>query len=143
MQKKLSNLFQDYDSEFQVAFQEGNFLWTHAGISNAWFNQHRQILEDYGLRNKNYAEILNKVLSSPHCDILHQVGIIRGGMHQFGGVTWADLQETISDPLDGVHQFVGHTPVHRPHKQEIPEKGSSITYLDCLQSVKKFILVTV
>lgn len=142
MQRELSKLFQDKISCFQVAFQVRNNLWTHAGVSNAWLNIHRQLVTDYGLRNNNYSDTFNKILFSPHRDILHEVSVIRGGMYPYGGITWADLQETMPDPLTGMHQFVGHTPVHKPFKQELPESGSSITYLDCLQSVKKFSVVT-
>jgi predicted MPP superfamily phosphohydrolase len=143
MQHQLSDLFQENISLFKVAFQLKNHLWTHAGVSNGWLEENRAMLLDYGLKDMNYAEAFNEMLVSPDRDILHQVGELRGGSHEYGGITWADLQETITNPISGAHQFVGHTPVHVPFRKDFPELSSSITYLDCLRSMQKFIIVSV
>ncbi len=141
MQHDLSKLFQENISIFKAAFQVNNNLWSHAGVSNGWLESNYQTLVANGLKNYNYGEVFNKILFSEQRDVLHQVSSVRGGMHRFGGITWADLTETISDPLKDFNQFVGHTPVRKPFREEVSELNASITYLDCLQSVKEFNLI--
>ena len=98
---------------FTFAFQDGNHVYTHAGISQKWF------LEDFkGDATKNIAEQLN----NPRPDqlpALYRCGWYRGGeMNDTGGIFWADMMELIetSVPLQGYVQFTGHNRVEKIRK---------------------------
>jgi hypothetical protein len=61
----------------------------------------------------------------------------------YGGPLWADMDDTIGNPLTNYHQIVGHTAT-----QDIIHKGmndeTSITYIDCLNyKVGKFYEITI
>jgi len=135
----LHDLFEENYSLFQIAFQINNYLFTHAGVSNAWFAKHEQILLRYGYQKENIslAETLNRILNSSSRDILMEVGSIRGGYSwNTGGIVWADRSETKNDFLNGFHQIVGHSPV--PDILKTGNENESITYIDCLETMEKF-----
>lgn len=137
MQPDLSDLFHRNRKLFQVAYQQGNHLFTHAGVTNAWYDEFLSLLAINRLRDPadSVADLLNKADQTANRSILHTVGEERGGIGN-GGITWADKEETTADMLIGYHQVVGHTPV--PHVETVGDKHSSVTYIDVLQTVTYF-----
>jgi len=132
MAATLKQVFFDNKKLFQMAFQINNYIWTHAGISNVWYNYNKNEIDLFSKKFdcENYADIFNKMMLSKHNNILHQVGVKRGGYYPSGGITWADRSETYINPLKGYHQIVGHTPISMITK--FGNENSSITYIDCL-----------
>ena len=120
-------LFLENKHLFAYAFQEGNRIFTHAGISEKWF------FEDFGGdAEKNIAEQLNH----PHPDqlpALYRCGWYRGGdVNAVGGILWADIVELtdLNVPLQGYVQFVGHNRVDKVRKCN--RKEGIIFFCDCL-----------
>ena len=140
-QPALSTLFTKHEALFQIAHQEGTYLFTHAGVSGNWFTRLRtkmQLDEYSDTPGFDVANLLNDVhrQSLRFRNILFDVGPKRGGMDSFSGPVWADRDETRTDFLPGFHQFVGHTPI-----DDITTYGSatgSITYTDVLEKRTKF-----
>ncbi|MBN8826211.1 MULTISPECIES: metallophosphoesterase [unclassified Spirosoma] len=140
-QPMLSEVFEEYEGLFQIAYQQGSYLFTHAGITNQWLahllekteNNSLSITPDYDL-----AELLNDVhqRSMAYRNLLFEVGPRRGGNDPFGGPIWADRQETKVDYLSGFHQVVGHTPINE--FTTFGDTVSSITYTDVLQTKSAF-----
>lgn len=126
----LYELYGQNKEYFQCAYQVDNYLFTHAGISNKWFNY----VYKTGLGNySNYAELIEEEVRLKNPAIF-AVGYIRWGSYPAGGPFWADKSETSSGYLPDIHQIVGHT-----HVKEITRISSngltgSITYCDVLQS---------
>ena len=124
--EKASLLFLENFSLFQYACQEGNKVFTHAGISQAWFT------EDFrGDISRPIAEQLNHP-SDAQVASLCRVGELRGGCKgDRGGIFWADIDE-LDDPLHGFTQIVGHNRV-----AEVTERqgtgGGKIVFCDCLR----------
>lgn len=128
MLASLYPLFNENRQLFQVAYQIKNYIWTHAGISNAWFDMYSDRLLDRG-EDETLADRLNDISNTNQNWMLHEVGERRGGMrYDVGGITWADRFETISNYLEGFHQIVGHTPIDKI--TTVGDKDSSITYID-------------
>ena len=71
---------------------------------------------------------------------MSQVGYRRGGDFDYGGIFWADRSDTIMNPLEGYHQFVGHSRVDNIHHVTINDQ-TSITYCDCLHN-KQYLVIT-
>ena len=117
---------------FTYAYQEGNRIFTHAGISERWF------FNDFnGDANKNIADQLNNP-SPAQLPALHRCGAIRGGARfTVGGIFWADIDE-LHNPLPGYSQFVGHNRVE--NLQTHTCNGGEITFCDCLFHEKYLIL---
>lgn len=95
-------LFTENFDLFQYAFQDGKYIFTHAGISQAWF-----INDFQGDTNKNIAEQLNNPTNeqvSALCRVSELFGGRRGAL---GGIFFAHWQE-LYDPLQGYIQVVGH-----------------------------------
>ena len=135
MQLSLTELFNRQIHLFQIAYQVGNHLFTHAGISAPWHNRLEALVEKIPLREmretSNLAALLNALNQTWHRGLLHEVGTIRGGSKEFGGVTWADKEELRNYPLEGFHQIVGHNPV--PYIEALSfNDDTSITFVDVL-----------
>ena len=117
-------LFLENKHLFAYAFQEGNRIFTHAGISEKWF------FEDFGGNaEKDIAEQLN----NPYRDqlpALYRCGWLRGGdINAVGGILWADINE-LNVPLRGYTQFVGHNRVGKTIQYEAND--GLIVFCDCL-----------
>lgn len=135
----LKALFEDERKLFQFAYQEGNTLYTHAGVSNLWWNKYFE--GKTGEDAPSIAEQLNKP-TAEQLKSMFLVGRSRGGCSERGGIFWADLNETSNDPLTGVHQVVGHSQTERI--QTVNKSGdTSITYCDCLRNGEYYLSLSV
>jgi hypothetical protein len=123
MAPKIAKLFSDNSDLFQFAYQEENCVFTHAGISHAWF------VNDFkGDLNKNIADQLNNPTSEQE-PALYACGEARGGFTENGGIFWADIRE-LYEPLQDYTQFVGHNRVKDIAAHT--NKGGRIIFCDCL-----------
>lgn len=133
-------LYKENKDLFQVAYQIGNHLFTHAGISEVWYKKHDNTIKPFWemlSEKKNgtgasLADVLNELAESKYKNILLEVGRCRGG-YGFGGIFWADISETRNGIISGYHQVVGHSRVKKIEKVEMDSK-TSITYCDTLNS---------
>ena len=125
-------LFNENINLFTYAFQEENYIFTHAGISEQWF------LKDFkGDRNKNIAEQLNNPLPE-QVSALYRCGAARGGYYNtIGGIFWADINE-LEHPLTGYTQVVGHNRVRDIYEHS--NNGGKIIFCDCLFN-KKYLVI--
>lgn len=135
MQATLTALFNQYLHLFQVAYQTHNYLFTHAGLSRPWYDRFINLEEKIPLKEarkgSSLAHRLNALSQTWHRGLLFEVGIIRGGSKEFGGITWADKEELRNYPLEGYHQIVGHNPV--PFIEALSyADDTSITFVDVL-----------
>ncbi|MEX2594487.1 MAG: metallophosphoesterase [Anditalea sp.] len=142
LQVPLTDMYTKNRNLFQVAYQIHNHLFSHAGISLPWYEKFQSFLETASIKKElgdlgSLAEVFNAVEKTRHRDVLHQVGVQRGGAEEYGGMTWADKQELWYHPLEGYHQVVGHTPV--PFIEAISYNDeTSVTFVDVLGSQKDF-----
>lgn len=120
---------------FQVAYQEGNHIWTHAGISTGWYKHNIEVIKEIETKfnTKDLADTLNHMMMLKENKVLHQVGELRGGYLKYGGITWADKKETMNGYLPGYHQIVGHTSIRSIEKYG--DENGSIRYIDVLAQV--------
>jgi predicted phosphodiesterase len=128
----LGQLYEKNREKFQVAYQEKNYLFSHAGLSNKWVKYRFFYLQKFGLKKdySNMAETLDTMFQDQkYWFILDDTGKKRGGEY-LGGPFWADATETEDDYLTGFHQYVGHT--QNKELVTIGDENSSITYCDVL-----------
>lgn len=132
---------------FQVAYKLGDHLFTHAGISEQWWESASAYIDRHAelIGSTDKVKDIDKILNHIHQDskdqyILHTVGYLRGGSG-WGGPTWADLRETsggIAPP--GIHQVVGHSKINTVSETNVfageTKEDRSITYVDCLDTRK-------
>ncbi len=93
----------------KIATLVDGFLVTHAGVTQAWCDEYLDAPEDA----EEVAEQLNEMLEEGSTYSLRNLftcGPDRGGF-DLPGPMWADKYELQDDPLEGVPQIVGHTPV--------------------------------
>jgi len=131
-------LFQEHQHLFQLAYQEGSYLWTHAGLSKGWWNNNFKSLFE-GL--SNVARELNESFLHMEPSLFH-VSKLRGGSQTYGGPLWADKLETWNKSLPGLHQIVGHTAIERIMSRSINE-STSITFCDCLDHIDDYHVVEI
>lgn len=136
MAENLRQIYLHHKDLFQVAYQYQNYLWTHAGISNGWYEWNQKELDDFKERFDvvDYADLFNKLLLTNQNRLLHQVGRCRKGSYPFGGITWADRRETSTDYVSGIHQIVGHSIIDQITKYG--DDNGSIRYIDVLEKIE-------
>lgn len=131
--QEISDIFWFNKDKFQFAYQRGNYLWTHAGVTNGWLIEFYDKLKTFGLKDdfSNLADSLNNAgKSATGLSIYDKVSMYRGGFDKNGSPIWADTEELAYDMLDNCHQITGHNRFLDIHK--IGDKNSSITFVDCL-----------
>jgi hypothetical protein len=103
--KQASVIFRENIHLFRYAFQDENFIFTHAGIAHKWF------IEDFkGDLTSNIAGQLNNP-KPEQIETLYRCGAERGGLRgTMGGIFWADIDE-LKEPLQGFTQIAGHNRV--------------------------------
>lgn len=142
---------------FQYAHQIGKYLFTHAGISRAWFDVFKPDLEHsaerFGLSLDNsadLAEIINIMSKTALVDGLHTIGHRRGGAANIpGGPLWCDrLSEMLQyGPISGYHQVVGHSPVSEIYTvDEFRGKkwnNTSVTFVDVFGDKEEYLTLEI
>lgn len=91
------------------------YICTHAGLTLGWFNKYCK-----GKIGKSYdayviSDLLNEMQAHGEWRALYSCGALRGGHDGNPGPLWADKNELESDPVIGLNQIVGHTPVNTIH----------------------------
>ena len=120
---EIEELFKENKDSFQKIHAEGNLLFTHAGISQNWFQTN--------FANMDKGDILEIINSHDNAGVLHHCGKARGGHMPYGGIFWADKNE-MCNPLNGFIQIVGHTRVPDISLKCIDE-NTAIFFCDCLR----------
>ena len=115
----------------QCAYSERGILFTHAGVSDAWFHHDFEGDADADIAAQLNARCTDRAIF--HC------GASRGGPHPHGGIYWAGKSE-MEHPLRGTTQVVGHT---RTDGVERIESGEGVVYCcDCLEKGKYLMIDT-
>lgn len=136
MLSRLFSIFTSNRTLFQAAFQVGNHLWTHAGVVQRWYDTY--IREQVLPGDNDLAATLNRLFRDYYQPLFH-ASVIRGGLHEDGGIFWAHNAETSDDPLRGYHQIVGHTRTRSGIRVTgNPLNNTSVTYVDCLETSEEF-----
>lgn len=135
MMQDLHKIFTAEEELFLAAFQAGNHLWSHAGVVGRWFQ--RFIGNQVQPLDYNLSCTFNRLFRSYYLPLFH-VSDARGGWDKDGGIFWADLSETWSDPPQGYQQIIGHTKVRRITRLRHSEQTTN-TYVDCLESKEEFL----
>lgn len=96
------------------------YLCSHAGITCGWMLKHLGIAEDAdgdgnAVNARVIADRLNDMQSHGGWRELYACGIMRNGHDGHPSPLWADLKELEYDPVHGLNQIVGHTPVDTIH----------------------------
>ncbi len=139
MAKDLHDLYTKNSDLFLTAWQIGKYIWTHAGIVWAWYEYYIKKEEPL---DATLSDTLNRLFREYNPPLFH-VGPLRGGIHRHGGVFWADLRETLYDPLPRYHQIFGHTKTGNGIRSYISEnKSTSVTCTDCLETKTEFYKLT-
>lgn len=141
----LQKLFIENSAIFEMACQFERTLFTHAGVSNAWYREYNAAIQSEFLKISKerlplqrivpLAEMFNLLRSTEAGRrILFQVSGLRiwpQDLLQSGGIIWADQEKTDYDYLKNYHQVVGHTVVPSIEKKmDYYDDRSSITYID-------------
>jgi hypothetical protein len=119
---------------FQMAFLFRNYLWTHAGFHQEYYN--KRILPVISTSDKDISKTLERLFNGMY-DPLFEVGYERGGWNRkaIGGPFWIDSSRLLEKPLKGFHQIVGHTPVKtiEHHLSYENDPNTSVTLCDCIE----------
>lgn len=136
MLSRLFAFYTHYRGCFQAAYQTGNHLWTHAGVTQKYYDN--CIASEILPEDENLASTLNRLFDQ-YYEPLYYAGASRGGLHEHGGIFWADARETVADPLRGYNQVVGHTKTREGIVvADHYGNDTSVTLVDCLHERAEF-----
>lgn len=138
---------QDNLHYFKAAYQIGNYLFSHAGITKSLFDaivQFKQgqpfesVIDEYIGLNQ-FDALFSFCLFDLNFKPIHFCAKERGGNDPFSGLFWAGSKELGGDNLQSVFpsikQVVGHTRVKTPYKTD-----SNNYFCDCLNDSKNEIV---
>lgn len=143
---ELYDLFSKNHDLFQIAFRNGDFFSTHAGILSSWLEKYNDRLHYYADklhidRVDDLDILLNAINETSDRWILNTVPMIRGGLRgSIGGPIWADITEIKSGTgcLYKYTQIVGHNKVPTIEKYQ-HKGGPTIIFTDCLDSSTEYL----
>lgn len=95
---EIKNLFSTNIGLFRLYFREGNYLFTHAGITRDWL---RTYLPEYDI--ERFTTLTTREL----VPFLWKVSFLRGGDQDTGSMVWSDARE--GDREETFYQIFGHT----------------------------------
>lgn len=91
------------------------YICTHAGLTLGWFNKYCKSKIGKSYDAYVISDLLNEMQAHGEWRALYSCGALRGGHDGNPGPLWADKNEIESDPVIGLNQIVGHTPVNTIH----------------------------
>lgn len=131
----LSLLFNQNFNSFKICFQLGNFLWSHAGITQNTYNLYFKCRfnNDYDI----FSREINKLFYSDDPD-LYRISFERGGNELYSSILWTDLSEWIHDSeyIFPFNQIIGHNQV--PEIQIMKKGNKEIIFTDVLNTTTTF-----
>lgn len=116
----------------------GDWLCSHAGVRSTWAVKHGIALTD-AVTIASDVNALLTIRRRSGLRVLNDVGEARGG-RGIGSPLWADLSELDGDPVSGLRQIVGHTPVPSATLMTMPAEHVSIWHLDTMDSDRTVLL---
>jgi len=124
----LHTIFRDNKELFQCAFQIENYIWTHAGVIEGWYNRYvPDMIKKHDIQG-NLAEVLN-ILFESNYKALYTCTSIRGGYSPEGSPYWAHWTEMVETPLKGYHHIFGHT-YNKNVETVYIDENTSVTVVD-------------
>lgn len=99
---ELNQLYkQNFDKFSLIYLLENRWLFSHAGVYQAWLSKYEMTLDDL-LNCENFLQ--------NHWVALEDLSYYRGGYNYVGSCVWADIRESLRNPLLADFQhIVGHT----------------------------------
>ena len=131
MHHDFSEIFHSNSDLFQFSYQTDDYLWTHAGVHDGWF-EHR--FNPFIKEHKDIctvSELLNMAFLERY-PVLFDIGYRRGGIQKVGGPLLCDKTELASNPLKGFNQIVGHSRVKRIQKTS--KYNKELVFIDILEN---------
>ena len=115
---EIKNLFSTNIRLFRRYFREGNYLFTHAGVTRDWL---RTYLPEYDI--ERFTTLTTREL----VPFLWNVSYLRGGDNNTGSIVWSDVRE--GDREDTYYQIFGHTQLES--KPIITDKWACLDVRKC------------
>lgn len=96
----IANLFMEqHRKHFKPLHQDGNTLFSHAGINANWWFFHKytleKIIQEYAIDPNNIEELVHIIFNSHHRDMLFNISFLRGGSFASGGLFWRTVENGI------------------------------------------------
>ncbi|GGG35794.1 metallophosphoesterase [Hymenobacter glacieicola] len=128
-------LFKHHRHLFQVAYQAGPYLFTHAGVSEMWLKENGlaiRVLCEMPATVDNLPAVLNKLLTTEEGQRrLWQVSGYNGGRDRVDGPLWVRPAHLRRGLLPGIIQVVGHTPLPGISWDVKEATQTGVVFTDC------------
>jgi len=141
MSLELKYIFNYNKDMFKLALEYNSngktHLWTHAGVVTRWYLDRFRFRDNEDVIGYGIGNQLNEAFEQYEI-CLFDIGYMRYGTYPNGGPLWADAMELIEDPLDNLHQIVGHSKVTEIKTINKKDRDASVTFVDRLHEAPDF-----
>jgi len=140
MRHDFYKIFVDELDQFTMAHQIGNYLWTHAGVTEGWLKELRKDLCNPSYRffdivkERNPATVADEINLAweLRLNTLYNVDSVSGGYNMWAGPLWVRPRVLNLNPLPFITQIVGHTPQATVWSHEVNEHVTH-HFIDCIE----------
>lgn len=129
----ISFLIKDNLKHLQMAYEQDNILFTHAGVTKTF-------LKEIGWAKENVADFLNDVFEWRPLSFRFVSGYDRTGDNTFQSCIWVRPRALAKDSNLGMTQVVGHTA--QEHILDIANKKNRYLFIDTLGTSKQYLSIT-
>jgi predicted MPP superfamily phosphohydrolase len=133
MKQEFFEIFDSNADLFKLAFQAADYLWTHAGINERWYEFRFLPFAEKQKREASFSELLNLAFDKRYKAIF-DVGYSRDGDSETGGPLWCDIEELEDEPWAEFNQIVGHNRVDQ--FERIKKDNREIVFIDVLHNTE-------
>lgn len=124
----LNILFRDNIDLFNMAYQYKDILYSHAGLSEKYYQNY---ISEYHEEGENYADVLNKLwVGKPN--VFYRVPSSRSlyRTQDYGCPLWEDYDNIKTQAVSDVRHVIGHTAIKEINHTDI--FGVKVTNIDVL-----------
>lgn len=116
--------------QLELCHQESNFIFSHAGITKTWMNEHN-------LKNGGIVSLINlEFLNSPNSfKFTPSNPLDNCGESITQPPIWVRPEPLLRDKIDGIKQVVGHT------KQKNIDINGDVIFIDTLEYSNEYLII--
>jgi predicted MPP superfamily phosphohydrolase len=109
----LNSIFKTNIDFFQMVYQEGNYIWSHAGITETYYRYVLDFVDNHRLKEfidlMNYETVFNSLLAINEYKHLWKTTKESGGVREYPSLEWSRPNDVLCDNIPVLTQIVGHT----------------------------------
>lgn len=122
----------------QVAFQDGKFLFTHAGVTKTWLHSFNDAVPMSVIRRLTASDAIDGIINRLFDNVPYRFkfnGTDNSGDDVTQGPFWVRPKSLVEDGIDDIIQIVGHTSV------KMIMQNNDCVFIDTMGNTKEYLSI--